>query len=184
MSQIQNATQNITAPNTDLSVLRQHFPHCFDKSGDFDFEKFKEALAAADVNFSKESYGMDWLGKSYARLLATDPAKTLLREDAAWNADAENKQSENLLIKGDNLEVLKHLSQAYHEKIKMIYIDPPYNTGTDGFVYKDDRAFTREQFSEMAGVDETQAKKILSFVSSKSSDQECAAMLPDYKCFS
>ena len=168
MTKPQNITQNIVPPNSDLEVLKKNFPHCFDKNGDFDFEKFKKELATHEINFSKESYGMDWLGKSYARLLAADPAKTLLREDTEWNCKEENKDSENLLLKGDNLEVLKHLSNAYHEKIKMIYIDPPYNTGSDGFVYEDDRKFTTAEFSELAGVDEEQAKKILSFVNSKS----------------
>jgi adenine-specific DNA-methyltransferase len=168
MADNQNTTQNIIAPNNDLEILKKNFPHCFNKNGDFDFEKFKKELSASEINFSKESYGMDWLGKSYARLLATDPAKTLIKEDKDWNSKEENKTSENLLIKGDNLEVLKHLSNAYHEKVKMIYIDPPYNTGSDGFVYADDRKFTVAEFSELAGVDEEQAKKILSFVNSKS----------------
>jgi adenine-specific DNA-methyltransferase len=164
----QNITQNIKTPNTDIEMLKINFPHCFDKNGDFDFEKFKKEISSNEINFSKESYGMDWLGKSYARLLATDPAKTLIKEDGQWNNHEENKNSENLLIKGDNLEVLKHLSNAYQEKVKMIYIDPPYNTGSDGFVYEDDRKFTAEEFSELAGVGEEQAKKILSFVDSKS----------------
>jgi adenine-specific DNA-methyltransferase len=168
MADKQNTTQNITAPNNDLEILKKNFPHCFNKNGNFDFDKFRKELQNKEIDFSKESYGMDWLGKSYARLLATDPAKTLIKEDKDWNSKEENKNSENLLIKGDNLEVLKHLSNAYHEKVKMIYIDPPYNTGSDGFVYEDDRKFTVDQFSELAGVDEEQAKKILSFVNSKS----------------
>ncbi|MFS8158994.1 MAG: site-specific DNA-methyltransferase, partial [Candidatus Roizmanbacteria bacterium] len=165
---IQNITQNITAPNDDLAILKNNFPNCFDKLGDFDFEKFKKELQTKEIDFSKESYGMDWLGKSYARLLASDPATTLLKEDKKWNIKPENKNSQNLLLKGDNLEVLKHLSNAYHEQVKMIYIDPPYNTGSDGFVYQDDRKFTVEEFQELAGVDEEKAKKILSFVNSKS----------------
>lgn len=168
MKNPQNTTQNIVPPNKDLEALKQHFPHCFDKNGDFDFEKFKKELAAKEVNFSKESYGMDWLGKSYARLLATDSAKTLIKEDTEWNSKEENKNSENLLIKGDNLEVLKHLVNAYHEKVKMIYIDPPYNTGSDDFVYEDDRTFTVAQLSELARIDEDDAKRILTFVNSKS----------------
>lgn len=168
MTKTQNATQNISVPNHDLEVLRKHFSHCFDKNGDFDFEKFKKELATHEIDFSKESYGIDWLGKSYARLLASDPVRTLIKEDIEWNNKPENKNSENLLIKGDNLEVLKHLSNAYHKQIKMIYIDPPYNTGSDGFVYQDDRKFTVEEFRKLAGVDEEKAKKILSFVNSKS----------------
>jgi adenine-specific DNA-methyltransferase len=119
-------------------------------------------------NFSKESYGMDWLGKSYARLLATDETTTILKEDKAFNQKIENENSENLLIKGDNLEVLKHLSNAYYEKIKMIYIDPPYNTGSDGFVYADNRKFTKDELQELAGISEERSKRILDFTQSNS----------------
>ncbi len=111
---------------------------------------------------------MDWLGKSYARLLAIDEAKTFLQEDEEHNKKEINKNSENLLIKGDNLEVLKHLTNAYYEKIKMIYIDPPYNTGNDGFVYSDNRKFTVKQLQDLAGLDEEKAKRILEFTNSKS----------------
>ncbi|SEH93855.1 type iii restriction-modification systemmethyltransferase [Bathymodiolus azoricus thioautotrophic gill symbiont] len=111
---------------------------------------------------------MDWLGKSYARLLATDETTTLLKEDETFNQKPENANSENLLIKGDNLEVLKHLSNAYYEKIKMIYIDPPYNTGSDGFVYADDRKFTKDELQELAGISEERAKRILDFTQSNS----------------
>jgi len=162
-------TDNIKIPNTNLEVLKQNFPNCFDKEGNFDFEKFKKEISEnEEINFSKESYGMDWLGKSYARLLASDEATTLLKEDEEWNNKEENKNSENLLIKGDNLEVLKHLSNAYYEKVKMIYIDPPYNTGSDGFVYEDDRKFTVKELSKLAGIDEEKAKRILEFTQSKS----------------
>ena len=164
----QKITGNIQPPNKDLEILKQNFPNCFDKKGEFDFEKFKKQLSKNEINFSKESYGMDWLGKSYARLLATDETTTLLKEDEIFNQKEENKSSENLLIKGDNLEVLKHLSNAYYEKIKMIYIDPPYNTGSDGFVYADDRKFTVEELQELAGVNEERAKRILDFTQSKS----------------
>lgn len=161
-------TSNITSQSKEMEILRKHFPHCFDKNGDFQFEKFKQHLSEKEVSFSKESYSMDWLGKSYARLLASDPAITLLKENREHNQKEENKQAENLLIKGDNLEVLKHLTGAYYEKVKMIYIDPPYNTGSDGFVYQDDRKFTVEELQELAGIDEERAQRILNFTQSKS----------------
>lgn len=81
------------------------------------------------------------------------------------NEQPENKDSENLLIKGDNLEVLKHLKHAYYEKVKMIYIDPPYNTGSDGFVYQDDRKFTVDELSRLTGLDEEEAQRVLNFTS-------------------
>lgn len=168
MSTEQDITHNIQVINPNLDKLKQAFPHCFDKKGDFDFAKFKAELDSCDINIAKEGYSLDWLGKSYARVLASDAATTLLKEDEAHNAKPENANSQNLLIKGDNLEVLKHLSNAYYEKVKMIYIDPPYNTGSDGFVYNDDRKFTAKQLQELAGVSEDEANRILEFTQSNS----------------
>lgn len=168
MSKEQNITNDIKVPNKDLEALRMNFPHCFDKDGNFQLEKFKNNLAENEINFSTESYGLDWLGKSYARLLASDPATTLLKADETHNAKPENADSGNLLIKGDNLEVLKHLTNAYYEQVKMIYIDPPYNTGSDGFVYQDDRKFTVKELQQLIGVDAEKAKRILDFTKQKS----------------
>lgn len=168
MSKEQKITTDIKVPNKDLEALRINFPHCFDKDGNFQLEKFKNNLTEKEINFSTESYGLDWLGKSYARLLASDPATTLLKADETHNSKPENANSENLLIKGDNLEVLKHLSNAYYEQVKMIYIDPPYNTGGDGFLYKDDRKFTVKELQQLIGVDEEKAKRILDFTQQKS----------------
>lgn len=168
MSTEQKVTNDIKVPNKDLETLRIHFPQCFDKDGNFQLEKFKDNLTTKEINFSTESYGLDWLGKSYARLLASDPATTLLKADEIHNTKPENVASENILIKGDNLEVLKHLSHAYYEKVKMIYIDPPYNTGSDGFVYQDDRKFTAKELVELAGIDVEKARRILDFTRSNS----------------
>ncbi len=164
----QDLTNHLTAANKNLAVLKEHFGHCFDKQGNFLLEKFQAELEAGELNFSKESYGLDWLGRSYARLLACDAATTLLKEDVAFNQKPENAHSQNLLLKGDNLEILKHLSHAYFEKVKMIYIDPPYNTGSDGFVYQDDRKFTVKELQRLAGVSEEKAKRILDFTMSNS----------------
>lgn len=168
MSKEQKITTDIKVPNKDLEALRINFPHCFDKDGNFQLEKFKNNLTEKEINFSTESYGLDWLGKSYARLLASDPATTLLKADETHNSKPENANSENLLIKGDNLEVLKHLANAYYEQVKMIYIYPPYNTGSDGFVYEDDRKFTVKELQQLIGVDEEKAKRILDFTQQKS----------------
>lgn len=168
MSNEQKITTDIKVPNKDLETLKIHFPHCFDKDGNFQLDKFKANLTEKEINFSTESYGLDWLGKSYARLLASDPATTLLKADETHNSKPENANSDNLLIKGDNLEVLKHLANAYYEQVKMIYIDPPYNTGSDGFTYQDDRKFTVKELQNLIGVDAEKAKRILDFTQSKS----------------
>lgn len=158
-----------TVNSKQLTVLKKYFPQCFDKSGNFIQEKMLEVVNANEVELSKESYTLNWLGKSYARLLTNLPPKTLINEDVAHNQLEQNKNSKNLLIKGDNLEVLKHMVNAYSEKVKMIYIDPPYNTGKDGFTYNDDRNFTIEQLVELAGIDVEEAKRILEFIDKGSS---------------
>ncbi|EOU9607686.1 site-specific DNA-methyltransferase [Cronobacter dublinensis] len=158
-----------TANSKQLAVLKANFPECFDKNGAFVQEKLLEIVKSSDIELSKESYSLNWLGKSYARLLANLPPKTLLIEDKDHNQRDENKNSQNLLIKGDNLEVLKHMINAYTEEVKMIYIDPPYNTGSDGFTYKDDRKFTPEQLSELAGIGLDEATRILEFTTKGSS---------------
>lgn len=154
--------------NLQLALLKKHFANCFDKHGSFIPAKLQEIVQDSGVALSKEGYSLNWLGKSYARLLANENIRTLLKADTAHNAQSANATSQNLLIKGDNLEVLKHLMGAYSEQVKMIYIDPPYNTGSDGFVYQDDRKFSVEQLSSLAGIDEEEAKRILEFTTSSS----------------
>lgn len=124
-----------TANSKQIAILKKHFPQCFDKYGHFQPEKMMEVVKANEVDMVKESYSLNWLGKAYARLLTNLPPQKLLKPDTTHNESLENSDSGNILIKGDNLEVLKHLVNGYREKIKMIYIDPPYNTGSDGFVY-------------------------------------------------
>lgn len=160
------STEVVTANSEQLAVLKSNFPQCFDRQGKFILSKLQDILQADGVDLSRESYSLNWLGKSYARVLANEPIRTMLSEDYEHNQLEQNKNSHNLLIKGDNLEVLKHLKGAYTDKIKMIYIDPPYNTGSDGFVYQDDRSFTPEQFAELAGVDFDEAHRILDFTQS------------------
>ena len=159
-------TELVTANSEQLAVLKSNFPQCFDRQGKFILSKLQEILQANAVDLSRESYSLNWLGKSYARVLANEPIRTMLSEDTEHNEQKQNKNSHNLLIQGDNLEVLKHLKGAYSEKIKMIYIDPPYNTGSDGFVYQDDRSFTTEQFAELAGVEIDEAQRVLDFTQS------------------
>ncbi len=154
--------------NPQLAILKQHFPNCFDKNGAFLPEKLTEFVQASDTPINKEAYSLQWLGKSYAKLLRDLPPQTLLCEDKQHNNQEDNKNSQNLLIKGDNLEVLKHLKNAYNEKVKMIYIDPPYNTGSDGFVYQDDRKFSKDQLAELTGMSLDEAERVLKFTDKKS----------------
>lgn len=157
------------SPNSSEELKKQLqalVPAAF-KNGQLDIETLQR-LIGSEVTLHDERYGLNWLGKSYARLLANENIRTWLKADNEHNAQPENVNSQNLLIKGDNLEVLKHLMGAYVEQVKMIYIDPPYNTGSDGFVYQDDRKFTVEHLSSLAGIDEDEAKRILEFTTSSS----------------
>lgn len=154
---------NVTSNSAQLEILKKNFPNCFDKDGHFILDSFKEVIKENDLDFSEESYSLNWLGKSYAQLLRNEKAHTFIQPNLDHNNQEINKNSQNLLIKGDNLEVLKHLRNAYSEKIKMIYIDPPYNTGSDGFIYQDDRKFSKEELMHLAKVSEDEAKRILDF---------------------
>ncbi|OOF47865.1 site-specific DNA-methyltransferase [Rodentibacter trehalosifermentans] len=157
-----------SSTNSSLEILKQHFPNCFDKNGNFLPDKMAEQIQSQGINTSREYYTMNWLGKSYARYLRDCPPTTLLAEDVAHNSLPENQHSQNLLMKGDNLEVLKHLKHAYAGEVKMIYIDPPYNTGSDGFVYQDDRKFTPEQLAGLTEMSLEEAKRVLDFTAKKS----------------
>ena len=163
-----NNNSTTTVNSKQLEILKNNFPQCFDKNGNFIVNKKEEIITNNGLQLSKESYSLNWLGKSYARLLANDNPLTMLKEDKIHNCLEENKNSQNILIKGDNLEVLKHLKNAYENQIKMIYIDPPYNTSNDGFVYNDDRKFTIEELSHLAGISLEESKRILDFTESNS----------------
>ncbi|TNL22561.1 site-specific DNA-methyltransferase [Neisseria meningitidis] len=155
-------SDGITANSTQLEQLKKLFPACFDADGNFLIDRL-QAEIAPQTDIGREFYEMNWLGKSYARLLRNLPPETLISEDKTHNAKPENAGSQNLLIRGDNLEVLKHLKNAYTNSVKMIYIDPPYNTGSDGFVYQDDRKFTPAELACLANIDEDEAERILDF---------------------
>ncbi|HFC6194835.1 TPA: site-specific DNA-methyltransferase, partial [Neisseria meningitidis] len=155
-------SDGITANSTQLEQLKKLFPACFDADGNFLIDRL-QAEIAPQTDIGREFYEMNWLGKSYARLLRNLPPETLISEDKTHNAKPENAGSQNLLIRGDNLEVLKHLKNAYTNSVKMIYIDPPYNTGSDGFVYQDDRKFTPAELALLANIDEDEAARILDF---------------------
>lgn len=155
--------------NEILQKLKETEPSLFDKNGELILEKFKAYLNNEKTPLSKESYTLNWLGKSYAKALVHDKNRTFLAPNEEHNAIKENKKSKNLLIQGDNLAVLKHLRKAYRNSVKMIYIDPPYNTGSDGFVYNDDRKYSATQIAEITGEDEEVAERIFNFINRNAS---------------
>lgn len=159
--------ENLDIVANKLELLKANFPQCFTKGGELDFRKLETELSN-EVDIVKEGYSLNWLGKSYAKVVASLETETVISPDLDHNSFEENKNSRNAYIKGDNLDVLKHLVNSYAEKIKMIYIDPPYNTGSDEFVYHDNFKFTPENLAELANVDNEEAKRILDFTERKS----------------
>ena len=151
------ANETIQPNSKALETLKADFPQFFDKDGNFLRDRFDKMLKANNVALSKEGYELAFLGKSYARYVSATKTETFLAPHTAENAKPLNAKSENLYIIGDNLDALKHLLGSYAGKIKCIYIDPPYNTGSDGFVYPDNFSFTAAELSQMIGIEEEEA---------------------------
>ena len=149
------------AGQKELEVLKKYFPQCFHADGEFDIEAFKAALPGG-TTITDETSGFNWLGKNYARMLTNMDTTTLIRPDEEHNAKPENKDSQNVYISGDNLDALQHLVKSYSGKVKVIYIDPPYNTGSDGFVYNDKFNFTADELAKRLDVSPERAERILS----------------------
>ncbi len=155
------AANESAVPNSrEMDVLKTYFPSCFHADGSFDLTRFQEFLSDK-IDVTHEGYELRFLGKNYARLLASMDTTTVIVPDEEHNSKPENAHSENVYISGDNLDGLKHLLKSYNGSIKCIYIDPPYNTGSDGFVYNDSFNFTVEELEEKLSIDEDQATRIL-----------------------
>ncbi|WP_412496636.1 site-specific DNA-methyltransferase [Vibrio cyclitrophicus] len=152
MSDIEKITGNspeaksLDITQQNIEQLKQLFPDVFSENK-VDFEALKAVLGEA-IDDSEERYNFSWNGKAKARQIAQTPSTGTLRpckeESVNWDT------TENLFIEGDNLEVLKLLQKSYHKKVKMIYINPPYNTGKD-FVYKDNFHDNLKNYLEISG---------------------------------
>lgn len=150
---------NVQPNDRTMEVLHREFPQCFNAEGKFDMAALQELLQDK-VDLVKEGSGFNFLGKNYASLLSSMDTTTVLVPDTEHNEKPENKDSQNVYISGDNLDALKHLVKSYSGKVKCIYIDPPYNTGSDGFVYNDKFKFTAEELEEKLSISEEQAQRI------------------------
>lgn len=144
MEKMDGKTMDIVAEN--VGKLKELFPEAFTE-GKVDFEALKEVLGTF-VDDRDERYSFTWNGKSKARMIAQTPSTGTLRPCKEESVDWDTTQ--NIFIEGDNLEVLKLLQKSYHKKVKMIYIDPPYNTGKD-FVYKDNFKDNIKNYKEITG---------------------------------
>ena len=141
--------------NENFEKLAALFPNCVTESTEgkaIDFDLLKQELNHAVIEGNRERYRLEWPGKREAIVTANLPTTQTLRPVREDSVDFDN--TENLYIEGDNLEVLKLLQESYFGKVKMIYIDPPYNTGND-FVYRDNFASDKqEELFESGQIDE------------------------------
>lgn len=140
-------------PNAVTEVLRDGKPTLA-----IDFDVLKQELSAELIDDKEERYQMTWPDKKKSILLANTPVSATLRPCKEESVDFDNTQ--NLYIEGDNLDVLKLLQETYLGKIKMIYIDPPYNTGND-FVYNDDFKMESGEWNEMSGDYDEQGNRLV-----------------------
>lgn len=151
MEKLNGQSADVIAENIDQ--LKTLFPEAFTE-GKIDFDTLKQLLGGA-IEEREEKYGLNWHGKRRARQLALIPSTGTLRPCPEESVDWDTTQ--NLMIEGDNLEVLKLLQKSYAGKVKLIYIDPPYNTGKD-FVYPDNFQDNIKNYLELTGQLEGGAK--------------------------
>jgi adenine-specific DNA-methyltransferase len=138
---------SLTPEQGKLNELKQILPEVFTE-GKLDWEKLKATLGE-DINFANERYVLNWAGKSDAfKVLQTPSTKTLV---PAKEESVNFTDTENIFIEGENLEVLKVLQKSYFGKVKMIYIDPPYNTGNDSFIYPDKFSESKAEYEKRVG---------------------------------
>ena len=150
---------DMSTPNfidENIAQIAKIFPNCVTETKDdngkvklaIDFDLLKQELSNNIVDGSKERYSLNWPGKKEALVTANKPINKTLRPDV--DDSVKFNTTRNLYIEGDNLEVLKLLQESYLNKVKMIYIDPPYNTGKD-FIYKDNFAGNKDEELENSG---------------------------------
>ena len=177
--QTDNEKYNETVqPNTAfLNELKEKLPEFFTEEGSFDLDKFRNQLKDKNINELSEGYQLDFIGKDYARRQAGEMPTTVIVPDEKQN-QGEGKNSKNLFFTGDNLEVLRHLQNNYQNKIDVIYIDPPYNTGNDGFVYPDNFEYSDDKLRDMFGLDDDQVERLKSIQGKSSHSSWLTFMYP------
>jgi adenine-specific DNA-methyltransferase len=139
--------QSLSPLTEKLKLLQQIIPEAFTEDK-IDWEKLRITLGE-DINFAKERYVLNWAGKSDAFRLMQQPTTKTLMPVHEESVNFENTQ--NIFIEGENLDVLKILQKSYFGKVKMIYIDPPYNTGNEAFVYHDRFSETKTEYQKRVG---------------------------------
>jgi adenine-specific DNA-methyltransferase len=164
MDKLKLHSPNFTEAN--IAKLAELFPHCVTESRDtegnlnqtIDFDLLKQELSGSIIEGPQERYQLNWPGKREALLTANAPIAKTLRPYSEESTDFDTTQ--NLIIEGDNLDALKLLQEIYLGKVKMIYIDPPYNTGND-FIYEDDFAEDSESYFQRSNQKDEQGNRLV-----------------------
>ena len=141
-------------------------------------ELFEIPPEKRDQDEIQDGYQLKFIGKSYAKLQADQETETVITPDFEHNSKAQNTNSENIFITGDNLDALKHLQKAYSSKVDVIYIDPPYNTGSDGFVYADNFKFSDDDLKEKLNLTEEEISRVRALSGKSSHSAWLTFMLP------
>src|ERR1041385_1353994 len=140
--------ESLNIAQDQIEKLRQVFPEAI-AEGKIDWEKLQATLGKENIEFNNERYVLNWAGKSDAFKVLQMPTMATLRPEPG---ESENFNStHNVFIEGENLEVLKILQRSYYEKIKCIIIDPPYNTGSDSFIYPDRFKESKDEYQKRIG---------------------------------
>ncbi len=163
MDKMKMESVDMTAQN--IEKIGAMFPNCITETKDengkpkkaINFELLKQMLSG-DVLDGDEAYEFTWVGKKAAIVEANKPIRKTLRPCVEESKDWDT--TENLYIEGDNLEVLKLLQESYLGLVKIIYIDPPYNTGSDSFVYPDDYSISKDEYDELSGINDEDGNRL------------------------
>ena len=164
MDKLKMHSPNLTDAN--IAKLAELFPNCITEARDakgglkkaIDFDLLRQELSSSIVDGPQERYHLNWPGKREALLTANAPIAKTLRPCRKESVDFDLTQ--NLFVEGDNLEALKLLQESYLGKVKVIYIDPPYNTGND-FVYADDFAENASDFLTRTNQKDAQGARLV-----------------------
>lgn len=166
--------------NQNCAFFDKAYDKAYDKDGNFLRARFDDDLAVAGTTVIRDGYRLNFVGKDYARLQAGLASEMLLVPDSGHNALPENTASGNLFLTGDNLEALRHLQNAYAGEIKVIYIDPSYNTGQE-FVYSDSFEWSDEALKERLGYSDEEIKRLHSLNGKASHSAWLTFMYPRLK---
>ena len=177
---IQEQNDTMEGRNTKLiEKLKSLLPNIINSDGTLNTEALQDAIDISHTTSNNQGYELTFAGKWVARWMAGTLTKKELKTEKEQSKNFE--KTRNILIRGDNLDVLKILYQNYHNKIKMIYIDPPYNTQSDEFIYKDNFKKSEQELIEECGIEEEEIDFLQNIYGTKTHSGWLAFMYPRLK---